>query len=88
MAASTPVVASDIDGYNNVARADRDAILVQAGDAGALRSALQRVLDDPRRGAELVASGEQRASEFSMRHLSERFITLYEAVIAHNAVTR
>ena len=88
MAASTAVVASDIDGFHNVARADRDAILVEPGDAGALRGALQRVLDDPRRGVELVASGEQRASEFSMRHLAERFITLYEGAIARGAVTR
>lgn len=88
MAASTPVVASDIDGFHNVARADRDAILVEPGDADALRAALRRVLDDPGRSADLIAAGEQRASEFSMRHLAERFITLYEKAIAHHVVAR
>lgn len=88
MAASTAVVASDIDGFRNVARAGRDAILVEPDDTVALRSALQRVLDDPRRCADLVASGEQRASEFSMRHLAERFIALYEAAIERSTVTR
>jgi len=88
MAASTPVVASDIGGFHNVARVDRDAILVEPGNAAALRGALQRVLDDPRRGAELVTSGEQRASEFSMRHVAERFIALYEVAIDRRAVTR
>jgi phosphatidylinositol alpha-mannosyltransferase len=85
MAASTPVVASDIEGYRNVVRADRDALLVQPNDAGALRDALRRVLDDPGRRAELVASGEQRAAEFSMRHLAERFLAVYESAIAHRA---
>jgi phosphatidylinositol alpha-mannosyltransferase len=88
MAASTAVVASDIDGFHNVARVDRDAILVEPGNAVALCGALQRVLDDPRRGAELVASGEQRASEFSMRSLAERFIGFYEAAIGRSTVTR
>ena len=36
MAARTPVVASDLPGYRNVAIADRDALLVPPGDATAL----------------------------------------------------
>jgi phosphatidyl-myo-inositol alpha-mannosyltransferase len=87
MASSTPVIASDIDGFHDVARAERDAVLVEPGDVGELRAALRRVLDDPGRRAELVASGEQRAGEFSMRHLAERFITLYETAIERRAVT-
>ncbi len=88
MAASTPVVASDIDGFHNVARAERDAVLVEPGDAGALRGALRHVLDDPTRRTELIASGEQRAGEFSMRQLAERFIALYETAIERHVVTR
>jgi phosphatidylinositol alpha-mannosyltransferase len=86
MAATTAVVASDIDGYRNVARADRDALLVPPNDAGALRDALRRVLDDAGLRAELVASGEQRAAEFSMRHLAERFLAIYESALARRAV--
>src|SRR5262249_48003710 len=85
MAAGTAIVASDIEGYGNVARADRDALLVPPNDAGALRDALRRVLGNPGRRAELIASGDQRAAEFSMRHLAERFLTVYESAIAHRA---
>jgi phosphatidylinositol alpha-mannosyltransferase len=85
MAASTAVIASDIDGYRNVTRADRDALLVPPNDAGALRDALRRLLDDPARRAELIACGEQRAAEFSMRHLAERFLAIYESAIERHA---
>jgi phosphatidylinositol alpha-mannosyltransferase len=88
MAASTAVVAADIDGYRNVARADRDALLVPPNDAGALRGALQHVLDDPGRRAELIASGEQRTAEYSMRRLAERFLVLYESALERRAVAR
>jgi phosphatidylinositol alpha-mannosyltransferase len=88
MAASTPVVASDIDGFRNVARADRDALLVEPNDAGALCDALRRLLDDAGHRAELIASGEQRAGEFSMRHVAERFVALYEAAVELRAVNR
>jgi phosphatidyl-myo-inositol alpha-mannosyltransferase len=78
MAAGTALVASDIDGYRTVSRADREALLVPPGDADALRSALRALLDDPGCRAALVAEGRLRADEFSMTHLAERFLPLYE----------
>ena len=78
MAAQTAMVASAIDGYQNVARDNRDALLVPPGDANALRDALRRLLDDPLRRIELVESGAERAAEFSMRRLAERYAELYQ----------
>jgi phosphatidylinositol alpha-mannosyltransferase len=77
MAAETAVVASELPGYANVARANRDGILVPVGDAVALAAALQRVLDDRDLADGLVASGTGRAAEFSMEHLAERYVDLY-----------
>lgn len=82
MAAGAAVVASDIDGYRTVSRADREALLVPPGDVDLLRAALRGVLDDPARRARLVAEGARRADEFSMDHLAERFLPLYERAIA------
>jgi phosphatidylinositol alpha-mannosyltransferase len=78
MAASTAVVASDLPGYANVARAGRDAILVPPGDVAALAGALRQVLGDPELSARLVTSGEQRAAEFSMDRLAETYVDIYE----------
>ena len=82
MAAGTPVVASAIDGYANVARPDREALLVPAGDPDALRDALRTLLDDPERRAELEKAGTARAEEFSMHRLALRYVEIYERVIA------
>jgi phosphatidylinositol alpha-mannosyltransferase len=78
MAADTAIVASDIDGYKNVARADRDALLVPPDDAESLRSALRLLLDDPSQRERLVRSGHDRATEFSMERLAQRYLELYE----------
>jgi phosphatidylinositol alpha-mannosyltransferase len=78
MAASTPIVASAIDGYSNVARANVDALLVPPGDVGALRAALQRLLEDEPLRARLIASGQERANEYSMQRLAARYLELYE----------
>ncbi len=77
MAAGAPIVASAIEGYQNVARAGQDALLVPPGDVTALRNALRRLLDEPALRARLVASGRDRAEEFSMRRLAERYLELY-----------
>ncbi|HET7488193.1 MAG TPA: glycosyltransferase family 4 protein [Acidimicrobiales bacterium] len=81
MAASTPVVASDLPGYRNVAGPGVHALLVPPGDPTALADALCRVLEDPALAAELVAAGEARAAELSMERLAERYLELYEDVI-------
>ena len=82
MAASTAVVASDLPGYANVAKADRDALLVPPGDAQALAAALRRVLTDRDLSARLVACGEQRASEFSMDRLAQVYEDIYGRAMA------
>ena len=80
MAAQTPVVASDLPGYHNVARAGADGILVPPGDAAALARALNDVLGNPSCAERLVASGQQRAEEFSMDNLAARYAALYERI--------
>jgi phosphatidylinositol alpha-mannosyltransferase len=80
MAAQTAIVASAIDGYTNVARAGREALLVPPGDPAALRTALRRALDDDALRARLVAAGDARAEEFSMDRLAARYLGIYDRV--------
>src|SRR5205807_7265183 len=82
MAAQTPIVASDLPGYRNVARAGHDALLVPPGDANALANALIDVLERPSLAESLVASGDARAAEFAMDLLAERYLELYEAAVS------
>jgi len=88
MAAHTPIVASDLPGYANVARSEREALLVPPGDPIALAAAIRRVLDEPATRAGLVAAGDLRAAEFSMERLAERYLSLYERAIANAGVAR
>ena len=81
MAASTPVVASDLAGYRNVARAGRDALLVPPGDPIALADAVRRVLTDEVLAKELATSGDERAAEFSMDRLAARYLERYAPLV-------
>jgi phosphatidylinositol alpha-mannosyltransferase len=77
MASSTPIVASDLPGYSNVARSGKDALLVPPGDAAALAGAIRRVLDDADVASALVQSGGERADEFSMARLADLYVDRY-----------
>ncbi len=81
MAAGTPVVASDLPGYANVARPGREGMLVAPGDAAALGKALTTVLAGGRGASDLVEAGRIRADALSMDSLAHRYLELYAEVV-------
>jgi phosphatidylinositol alpha-mannosyltransferase len=81
MAAGTPVVASSLPGYQNVATSGVDAVLVEPNDTRALAEALKNVLFDPDAAEALRKAGERRANEFSMETLAAHYVELYRRVI-------
>jgi phosphatidylinositol alpha-mannosyltransferase len=81
MAAGTPVVASALDGYMNVATHDRDSLLCEPGNVDALAAALLQVLDRPELADRLRAAGRIRAAEFSMTTLATRYVEIYEQLV-------
>ncbi len=82
MAAGTPVVASALDGYRNVATHDVDALLVPPGSPEALAGAIRRVLADRELGRRLVDNGNRRADDFAMSKLATAYVRIYERLIA------
>lgn len=85
MAAQTPVVASSLDGYMNVATHDLDAFLVEPNDVDALREGLSRVLSDAELADRLIQAGRRRAEDFSMSALAHSYVAVYRRVIADRA---
>ncbi|WP_419928077.1 glycosyltransferase family 4 protein [Candidatus Poriferisocius sp.] len=86
MAAKTPIVASDLDAYAIVARPGRDALLSKPGDPAALAATLKRVLFDQDTAHSLVKSGLDRAQQFSMDTLAERYVEIYADLVARRRV--
>ena len=86
MAAGTPVVASDLPGYRNVAPGGDHALLVPPGDSRALAGAVGEVLTEPAVASRLAAAGKERARQFSMGALVERYLELYD--VARGAFSR
>lgn len=77
MAAGTPVVASALNGYRNVATDNVDSLLVPQGDPAALAAAIRRVLIDSALASRLVARGNARADDFAMSNLASRYAAIY-----------
>jgi len=87
LAAQTPVVATDLAGYRRVVRADQDARLVPPGDPHALAGALRTAIEHGPEVSAMVVSGHDRAAGFSLDRLAERYLELYEKVIANQAAS-
>ncbi len=77
MAAGTTVVASSLDGYQNVATHEEDSLLSPPGDADALAVQLERALGDSTLTDRLRTAGDARAERFAMSALADRYIEIY-----------
>ena len=83
MAAGAPVVASDLDAFARVLDRGRLGVLVPTGDVAALAEALQGLLDDPARRAQLSTD----AADWCRRHydwsvVGDQVLAVYETVAA------
>ncbi|MGH2911772.1 MAG: lysylphosphatidylglycerol synthase domain-containing protein [Solirubrobacteraceae bacterium] len=81
-AAATPVVASDIPGYRDVARDQVDGLLVPPGDALALAEALRAMALNPNQRMDMAVAARERAERFSWAHVAEEVADCYEQAIA------
>lgn len=86
MAAGTPVVASSLDGYRNVATDGVNALLTPPGDPVALAAALRRVLSDRSLADALVERGTERADEFAMSTLAKHYVEMYTEIIEERII--
>ena len=81
MAAGLPVVASDLPGYGEVVRHEREGLLVTPADPDALAAGAARLLDDPLLARRLSAAGRIRARSFAWPRVAARVERVYDTVV-------
>jgi phosphatidylinositol alpha-mannosyltransferase len=80
-AAGTPVVASDIAGYRDVARDGVEGVLVPPGDPAALGEALHDLALDPELRARMSVAARERAERFGWANVAAEVIDAYRDAI-------
>jgi glycosyltransferase involved in cell wall biosynthesis len=89
MLAARPVIATAVGEVPTVLDHGRAGVLVPAGDAAALASALGGLLTDTDRRRQLSDAALQRASEeYSLDRMMERYIAIYAKLIARRPRSR
>ena len=81
MAAGTPVAASDLEAYRLTSRDGVDARLFRTGNARQLAASILELIENGPAVADMVASGSQRAGEFSMDRLALAYLERYERLV-------
>ncbi|HEY5475766.1 MAG TPA: glycosyltransferase family 4 protein [Tepidiformaceae bacterium] len=81
MAAGTPVVASNIEGFAGVITDEIDGVLVPPKDEDALAAAVVRLLRNPQVRQRLAAAGQIRAAQYSWEHIARRVLSYYERLL-------
>jgi phosphatidyl-myo-inositol alpha-mannosyltransferase len=81
-ASATPVVASNIEGYAQVADHDETGILVAPGDSNALAAAVIELLEDEERRRAYGAAARQAAEPYSWDRIGAQLVQIYERLTA------
>jgi phosphatidylinositol alpha-mannosyltransferase len=84
----TPVVASNIEGYAQVADHDETGILVPPGDSTALAAAVVMLLQDEERRRTFGAASRKAAEPYSWDRIGARLVEIYERVAAPAGTVR
>jgi len=82
MAAGAPVLAGDLEAFRAVLGAAGAGELFPTGDARALATALDGLLDDPARRAAMAEAGRQRAAEFDWAAVAVSVLRVYRTAVA------
>lgn len=89
LAASRPVVASDVGGIPDTVTDGETGLLVPQRDPAALAAAVDRLCDDPELAARLGARGRQVAlARFSRAAAAKRFAALYDSLAGADLTAR
>jgi phosphatidylinositol alpha-mannosyltransferase len=81
MACETPVVCSDILGFRDVVKHEREALMFHCGDREGLADSLVRLLDDETLRARLGKAGRQEAQMYGWPRVTEAVLDVYAAVL-------
>ncbi len=80
MAASKPVVASNIDGYNSVVTHGKDGLLFPPKDSNYLADALMQLLRDENLRNTLAANARATAETYSWEKIARRVSDYYDKI--------
>jgi len=81
MAAGKPIVASNIEGYNNVVSHGAEGLLVPPKNAGKLAQALMTLMTDESLRQQMGARGRLKAIEYDWKHIAQRLLDYYLRVL-------
>lgn len=80
--AGTPVIASNIAGYNDVVSDGVDGVLVPPADPQRLAEELQRAHHEPQRLREMGEAARRSAQRYAWPRIADQVMTVYERAIA------
>jgi phosphatidylinositol alpha-mannosyltransferase len=88
MAAGTPIVTTNIEGYRTVVTDGKDALVVPPKDTMALARAITRLLEDADLRARLAGAALQTVERYAWPRLTQRIVAVYEECLAEARPTR
>lgn len=84
MAASVPVIVSDIPGCRDLVEHEKTGLLFQPANSTDLADKIEYILDHPDRAAEMAAAGREKINaEYSNMRMAREYAEVYYQLVSH-----
>ncbi len=82
MACGTPVVASNIPGYDETVQDGKDGLLFPPGDIEALARSILRILNDKKLRTQIVEKGYKKVKDYAWPVIARKTLAYYQDLLA------
>ena len=84
MAAGTPIVATDIDGYRDILTNEKEGILVHPGNPQSLADGISRLITDSRLRSIMSLNGPKTAAKYEWKKIADQIEKYYFTLLKNN----
>lgn len=86
MAASLPIVSTDVGGVRFIVRNEITALLVPSGDANAMAHAIARLITEPGLADRLRQAAGAEVQQYAWKHVKQRWARVYQSALEGSRV--
>ena len=85
MAAGTPIVATNIEGYSSVITNERNGLLVPPKNPDEIAKSIARIIEDKNLTKKLIATGYKDVEQYKWSKVTDKVLKVYRKQLKLNA---
>ena len=84
MAAGTPIVATNIEGYSSVITNEKNGLLVSPKNSNEIAKSISRIIEDKKLAKKLISAGKKDVEQYGWTKVADQVLKVYKKQLKLN----